>query len=226
MNQDLVVDLFEKTAAAEGLDLTQLEDDQLAQAFEYFVSDVLPGIIEDAEGGVDQGGDKIASAMQAVAFREFEKAASAQQIDLNDYSEEEVLNAFAQWLSEDVPAHFQQEEAQAHVEQAAKVAAANLAEIEIMGQHLGEIAAQTFLDKVASEKGTMVHVPGVPGRRSYAKPLAIGAGVLAGTAAAGLGAKKLRDHLKAKKEEKEKEVTASAFDERVAAILHAHCYVG
>lgn len=82
VNEQAALELFAKQASAEGIDLEQLDDAQVEAAFEHFVENILPEML--GESSVE---DKIASAQNAIAFDAFVKAASAEGVDLNDFSE-------------------------------------------------------------------------------------------------------------------------------------------
>ena len=64
---DEIVDLFEKTAAAEGIDLDEMADAELAELYNHYVENVLPLQIEEYEKGasaneVDEATEKLAEA--------------------------------------------------------------------------------------------------------------------------------------------------------------------
>lgn len=147
VNEQAALELFAKQASAEGIDLEQLDDAQVEAAFEHFVENILPEML--GESSVE---DKIASAQNAIAFDAFVKAASAEGVDLNDFSEDDVAELFGAWLVQDVPQLFEEQAKEAELVEYAKIAQANLSEMTVMGQHLGEVAADAFLHKIAAPK--------------------------------------------------------------------------
>ena len=249
VDEQVALELFAKQASAEGIDLEELDDEQVEAAFGHFVENIFPeldgeeGEYVEEEPGIE---DKIAAAQNAIAFDAFVKAASAEGVDLNELDEDDVAELFGAWLVQDVPALFEEQAKEAELLEYAKIAEANLSEMTVMGQHLGEVAADAFLAKVAATKGE----PSIPLVRGYQRARAGGAGVaeaakrglqgqmkssrvgraimanpgkagLAAAGAAGLGYGAYRG-AKALAAKKEKETTASAIDERVLEILMAH----
>ena len=202
IDEKAALELFAKQASAEGLDLDQLSDEQIEAAFGHFVENILPEMVgeenvevqseeSDEEPGVE---DKIAAAQNAIAFDAFVKAASAEGVDLSELSEDDVAELFGAWLVQDVPAMFEEQAKEAELVEYAKIAQANLAEMTVMGQHLGEVAAEAFLAKVASAYG------GAEPKKGKVPPMAA----------------------MARKAQKEETKSASAVDARVLEILAAH----
>jgi len=155
VEEQAALELFAKQASAEGIDLEQLDDEQVEAAFGHFVENILPelleqegGVVEEYEPGVE---DKIAAAQNAIAFDAFVKAASAEGVDLNELDEDDVAELFGAWLVQDVPALFEEQAKEAELLEYAKIAEANLSEMTVMGQHLGEVAADAFLSKIADD---------------------------------------------------------------------------
>lgn len=179
VDEQVALELFAKQASAEGIDLEELDDEQVEAAFGHFVENILPELfaeegehVEEEEPGVE---DKIAAAQNAIAFDAFMKAASAEGVDLNELDEDDVAELFGAWLVQDVPALFEEQAKEAELLEYAKIAEANLSEMTVMGQHLGEVAADAFLAKIAeatpkapfmdSVKGRMVGL-GMAGQRA------------------------------------------------------------
>jgi len=155
VDEQAALELFAKQASAEGIDLEQLDDEQVEAAFAHFVENILPEMFEgekeaEAEEVEDTLESKIAAAQNAIAFDAFVKAAAAEGVDLNDLSEDDVAELFGAWLVQDVPALFEEQAKEAELLEYAKIAEANLSEMTVMGQHLGEVAADAFLAKIAA----------------------------------------------------------------------------
>lgn len=121
--------LFEKTAAAQGIDLASMDAGQQDELFAHFNEHVLPGMID---GGHVEGGDKTASAEEKVEESEtekeasnvtvaevmgkvaslsddvkmelFEKAAEAEGIDLSTFDDEKLAGTYGYFLEEMLPA--------------------------------------------------------------------------------------------------------------------------
>jgi hypothetical protein len=64
------VEIFEKVAEAEGIELDTLEDEQLAGLFNHFVEEVLPGMIAAEEGGEVSDEDDVEEAQMKLAEAE------------------------------------------------------------------------------------------------------------------------------------------------------------
>jgi len=101
---DEIVDLFEKTAASEGIDLDDMADAELAELYNHYVENVLPLQIEEYEKGasydeVDEATEKLAEAeilgrhMARAYMDEMDKQASGIiDIDLDNMSAAELLD--------------------------------------------------------------------------------------------------------------------------------------
>lgn len=169
VDEQAALELFAKQASAEGIDLEQLDDEQVEAAFAHFVENILPEMFEgekeaEAEEVEDTLESKIAAAQNAIAFDAFVKAAAAEGVDLNDLSEDDVAELFGAWLVQDVPALFEEQAKEAELAEYAKIAQANLSEMTVMGQHLGEVAADAFLAKIAEATPKAPFMDGVKGR--------------------------------------------------------------
>ena len=136
---DEIVDLFEKTAAAEGIDLDEMADDELAQLYNHYVENVLP----------EQMGEKQASD-EEIVFDMFQKTAAAEGLDLNEFNQYELQNLYGHYVENVLPLQLGDEDA------TDKVASAHekLAEAEILGRHMARSYADE-MDKLAEEKETM-----------------------------------------------------------------------
>lgn len=64
-----VVEMFQKTAAAEGIDLEEMEEDAVQELFQHYVENVLPEQLS-AENGDDSDAEKVASAHEKLAEAE------------------------------------------------------------------------------------------------------------------------------------------------------------
>lgn len=134
---DEIVELFEKTASAEGIDLDDMSDEDLAALYNHYVENVLPEQIA-AEEELEKG----ASDEEAV-FELFEKTASAEGIDLDDMSDEDLVELFNDYVENVLPLQLEDEDS---IEDLDKVADADekLAEAEILGRHM----ARAYVDEV------------------------------------------------------------------------------
>lgn len=251
IDEQAALELFAKQASAEGIDLDTLEDEQVEAAYAHFVENILPELFAEETGEEVEGSDeeyeepgvedKIAAAQNALAFDAFLKAAAAEDVDLNEMDEDDVAELFGAWLVQDVPALFEEQAKEAELLEYAKIAQANLSEMTVMGQHLGEVAADAFLAKIADGTaadpgrlkqmlvGANYAARGTASRGiQYAKANPVkaglaGAGALGVAGAGAYGAAKGLKAMKARKAQKqEASKSASAIDERVLEILAAH----
>lgn len=69
MNEE-IVDLFEKTAASEGIDLDDMADHELAELYNHYVENVLPLQIEEYEKEASYGYDEVDEATEKLAEAE------------------------------------------------------------------------------------------------------------------------------------------------------------
>jgi hypothetical protein len=136
---DEIVDLFEKTAAAEGIDLDEMADDELAELYNHYVENVLPGQVE-AFDGEKQASD------EEVVFDMFQKTAAAEGLDLNEFNQYELQDLYGHYVENVLPLQLGDEDA------ADKVASAHekLAEAEILGRHMARSYADE-MDKLAGK---------------------------------------------------------------------------
>ena len=89
---DAIVDLFEKTAAAEGINLDEMADDELAQLYNHYVENVLP----------EQMGEKQASE-EEIVFDMFQKTAAAEGLDLRQYDEDQLSELYGHYVENVLP---------------------------------------------------------------------------------------------------------------------------
>jgi hypothetical protein len=217
---DEIVDLFEKTAAAEGIDLDEMADDELAELYNHYVENVLPEQIEAFEG------EKQASD-EEIVFDMFQKTASAEDIDLNALNQYELTDLYDHYVENVLPLQIGDEEAIQKVADAQE----KLAEAELLGRHM----ARAYVDEIEKEaaapsaselnerlnpralvrraKGAMERVPGKKGKGM--SNLAKGGLAAGGLALAGGGAYALKKRHDKKKAEK----NASFDGEEIAALL-------
>jgi len=123
------VRLFEKAAAAEGVDLNQLSENQVQILFSHF--------------STQSHSTKEASAMNDEIVELFEKTAADEGIDLDDMSDEELAELYNHYVENVLP---EQIEAADEYEKAASIEDAHekLAEAEILGRHM----ARAYWDEV------------------------------------------------------------------------------
>jgi hypothetical protein len=130
------VRLFEKTAAAEGIDLNQLSENQVEDLFSHFTTPIHP--------------TKEASTMNDEIVELFEKTAADEGIDLDDMSDEELAELYNHYVENVLP---EQIEAADEYDKEASVldAQEKLAEAEILGRHMAR-AYMTEIEKNAKTK--------------------------------------------------------------------------
>lgn len=198
---DEIIDLFEKTAAAEGIDLEEMADDELAELYNHYVENVLPTQLEEVEKEAEAD-------TKDLALDLFQKTAAAGGIDLGQYDEDELVDMYNHYVENVLPLQMGDKTAAAEVEEAQE----KLAEAEILGRHMAR-AYMDELEKDASMKdkakaGMDRAKSGV--RRGYdaAKEKASQAGSAARRGAASVGsalkAEQLREGLKELKASKKK----------------------
>lgn len=140
MNEE-ILELFEKTASSEGIDLDELADDDLAALFEHYVESVLPEQLAEEEY---EEGEKEASADDVLDL--FEKTASDEGIDLDEMSDEDLVDLYEHYVENILP---EQLADGLDDEDEEKVADAQekLAEAEILGRHM----ARAYMDEMDKE---------------------------------------------------------------------------
>jgi hypothetical protein len=140
MNEE-ILDLFEKTASSEGIDLDSMEDEDLAALFEHYVENVLPEQLAEEEY---EEGEKEASADDVLDL--FEKTASDEGIDLDEMSDEDLVELYEHYVENVLPEQladgFDDED-----EEKVADAQEKLAEAEILGRHM----ARAYMDEMDKE---------------------------------------------------------------------------
>jgi len=136
------VRLFEKVATEDGIDLSTLSDEDVDTLFGHFVTEILPHMTNEDAGQAADDREKAASVML------FQKVASAEGIDLNDYSEDQINGMYGVFLDDILPSMYQEEEKNAEVEEAQ----AKLAEMDILGRHM----ARAYHDELSKLGGGFV----------------------------------------------------------------------
>jgi len=132
------VRLFEKAAAAEGVDLDSLDENQVEDLYVTFLS--------------NQSTDdytKEASAMNDEIVDLFEKTAAHEGIDLDDMADDELAELYNHYVENVLPVQVGEYEKEASVDEATE----KLAEAEILGRHM----ARAYMDEFEKEarKGDM-----------------------------------------------------------------------
>jgi hypothetical protein len=115
------VRLFEKAAAAEGVDLNDLDESRVEELFNHFVSN-------------STSTEKEASAMNDEIVELFEKTASAEGIDLDDMSDEDLAALYTHYVENVLPeqiAAAQEGEKAASAQEGEKAASANAEIVEM-----------------------------------------------------------------------------------------------
>jgi hypothetical protein len=196
------VRIFQKVAAAEGIDLAQLSDAQIEELFAHFEASVLPEIV----GGEPSTEAKVASLSQEEVFDLFDKQAAAEGLDLSDASEEQLVAALGYFMENVLPAMAENgfEPVGAEKSAEAEEAQAKLAEADILGRQMargymdeiGKIAGAGDAAKALLSRGAAAVRQGghlLSGKKLQgAGAAALGAGTAAlGAGGAALGAKKL-----------------------------------
>lgn len=138
MNDDVIA-LFEKTAAAEGIDLDEMSDEDLAELYQHYIENVLPEQVAEADGA-----DKEASNEEVLDL--FQKTASAEGIDLDSLSEEDLAALFDHYVENVLPLQLGDENATDKVADAQE----KLAEAEILGRHMARAYADE-MNKIAAD---------------------------------------------------------------------------
>jgi len=213
--------LFAEAAAAEGIDLNELSEDQAEELYDFW-----------ANGGEE----KTAADEDADAFFE---AAASQGIDLNELSEDQVGELYEFWANGGEEKTASAEEMLADA--AVKEASAKLAEAEYIGRYMARVYAGE-LDKIAAEgdttpsksmmdrlKGAGSAVHGAAGtvgekasfgRLTGGKAKALGYGLAtAGTGGLAYGGKKLHGHYKSKHSSEKNSSIDDLIEERALEML-------
>ena len=169
--------LFEKTAAAEGIDLNSMDGTQQDQLFDHFVENVLPGMVsgEKAASADPTEEEFVAAVMAKVASLDddtkialFERQAAYEQLALEDLDGENLKVAYAHFCESLLPTMVAQDGAVVEIDgidktaEADKVAEAQakLAEAEILGRHM----ARAFADEQNKLAGAGDAIKGGLGR--------------------------------------------------------------
>lgn len=154
------VRLFEKAADASGIDLNELSNDQLNELFGQFERDVLPRLVAEKQASAELEA-KLASLTEEQIYDLFEKQAATEPAlvaagGLEALTDEQLAMGFSHFVEHVLPIMAEQDFAPVTPQQAAKMAAAEdaqvkLAEAEMLGRHM----ARGFFaesDKIAAEK--------------------------------------------------------------------------
>lgn len=236
LEQAAAVELFQKVASDEGIDLDAMSEDEIVNLYDHFQENVLPALASsDVEADVEaEVGQKIASLSEDDVVFLFHKQASAEGIDADDLvnvDDAVLAQAFENFQEEILPHMAMNDWEPVATEAAVKHAEASekLAEADMLGR---QMAASFYdeLEKQASYAEAGKHVrniydsvkgarkaPGYAGEAikgslkglatsDPAKHLAIGGGA----GGVGMGAGYLAGRLKKRKADASK--TASAFD--------------
>lgn len=173
VTREEALQLFGKQASADGIDLSspEITEEMFNAGFESFIAEILPEMI--ANGGnpvIEEGGQDHTKAMKAAAAQPqapapvankvasnahalfeylFLKQAAAEGVDLSQHPREKVAAAFEDFVANGIPQLLQGElvaEEQAKLD---KQASASLNEMQIMGEHFGDVASARILQKLA-----------------------------------------------------------------------------
>lgn len=134
------VRLFEKAAAAEGVDLDSLDVDQVEELYTAFLSN---------QSDYDTA-TKEASAMNDEIVDLFEKTAAAEGIDLDDMADAELAELYNHYVENVLPLQIEEYEKEASYDEVDE-ATEKLAEAEILGRHMARAYMDELGTKVASE---------------------------------------------------------------------------
>ena len=126
------VRLFEKAAAAEGVNLDNLSEDSVISLFEQFVS-------------LQHHSTKEASAMNDEVIDLFEKTAAAEGIDLDEMDDEDLAELYNHYVENVLPLQLEEDDSDEKIASAQE----KLAEAEILGRHMAR-AYVDELEKVAA----------------------------------------------------------------------------
>lgn len=131
------VRLFEKAAAAEGVDLDSLDVDQVEELYASFLSNQ----------SYDDGYTKEASAMNDEIIDLFEKTAAAEGIDLDEMADDELAELYNHYVENVLPLQVEEYEKEASGDYEVEEAQEKLAEAEILGRHM----ARAYMDELEKE---------------------------------------------------------------------------
>jgi len=126
------VRLFEKAAAAEGVDLDTLDVNQVEDLYAAFLSDQS-----------DDDYTKEASAMNEEIVDLFEKTAAAEGIDLDEMADHELAELYNHYVENVLPEQVEEYEKEASYD-GVDDATEKLAEAEILGRHM----ARAYMDEM------------------------------------------------------------------------------
>lgn len=169
------VRLFEKVASAQGFDLNQLTDEQVAALYEQFENEVLPTMVAGggAEVTVEQ---KVAGLSEDQIYGLFDKQASAEGLDPSQWNDEQLNEAFGYFLEEVLPAMAENgfepvvaNEKQAQLEETQ----AKLAEADILGRQMGR-GFMDELNKLGSGASTSAQLLAERGFNAVTRGPAVG----------------------------------------------------
>ena len=221
------VHLFEKTAAAQSIDLTTFDDAGRAALFETFQKEVLPTYVD----GGGSTATKIAGLDDDQIIDLFEKQAAFEGFDVDHATDEQIKLAYGYFVENMLPVMVENGGQPVDVTKLAQVeeAQAKLAEAEMLGRTMAQSfhAELNKLGSVAQAKGALGNIASaVRGARNAPRMAgsAIGGSlkdlatstpgkVVGGGLAAGAGGAAA---LLAKKNAKKSEKTASLFDSAAA----------
>lgn len=131
------VRLFEKAAAAEGVDLDSLDVDQVEELYAAFLSN--PSYDDNTP-------TKEASAMNDEIVDLFEKTAASEGIDLDDMADAELAELYNHYVDNVLPLQIEEYEKEASYDEVDE-ATEKLAEAEILGRHM----ARAYMDEMGKE---------------------------------------------------------------------------
>lgn len=137
------VRLFEKAAAAEGVNLETLDQEQIEELYSAFINNNNPSSSVVGEDNLM----KEANAMNEEIVELFEKQAEAEGIDLETLDDVELANMYNHYVENVLPEQIEAEQSY-EVEEAH----AKLAEAEILGRHMARAYADES-EKIAATMG-------------------------------------------------------------------------
>lgn len=139
------VRLFEKVATEEGIEFSQLNDEQIEELYSHFVQNVLPAMSGEEGGAVTQPEGKQASAPaespmtaaeKTASILLFQKVAADENVDLEALPQEQLEGLYAHFLENVLPTMVEEEETKQANASDVEEARAKLAEVEILGRHM------------------------------------------------------------------------------------------
>lgn len=134
---------FEKAAAAEGVNLDELDEGQVEELYASFIHNTASTVDDHS---------KEASAMDNEIVDLFEKTAAAEGIDLDAMDNDELAELYNHYVENVLPEQLGETEKDASEEEAYE----KLAEAEILGRHM----ARAYMDEMDKEAAVSSH----PGR--------------------------------------------------------------